>query len=257
MKIRTVQWNIGGAKIRRNFDDPTDTYLYIHEGLDHVQTILALYNADVVTLQEIHANARNNQARILAKNLQFPFWISDIQNASHLEDGKYLSTAILSKFPLSNHTFKLFYNPKYQDIGPRGEKWTSHDKGISRVTATLQKGKKLEIQTLHLTPFHRFHIDPLGKGAKRVRLDVEAKIASDASNLLLQGDFNINTPSLRSFLPMFLQGNVREVILKAPTTPKGKWYDHILYKGIQHIQSEVVTDVLTDHFPIYSEFEGG
>ena len=94
-----------------------------------------------------------------------------------------------------------------------------------------------------------------GQEAKKVRLDVEAKIKNDCPKLLLQGDFNIDTPSLRPFLPKLFADKMKQVILKTPTTPKGKWYDHILYKGFHHLQSYVITDVLTDHFPIYSEFE--
>ncbi|OGG10598.1 hypothetical protein A3A59_00090 [Candidatus Gottesmanbacteria bacterium RIFCSPLOWO2_01_FULL_42_10] len=250
-----MQWNIGGAKIRKYFNDPTDTYLYVYEGFDYVQNILASSHSDIISLQEVHTSTKNNQAQDLAKYLQFPFWVSDTYSRSHIKSNQYLSTAILSKFPLSHHVFDLFYNPKYKDIGPKGEEWTSHDKGISRAIATLQKGKKLEIQTLHLTPFHRFHIDPLGEEAKKVRLDVEAKIKNDCPKLLLQGDFNIDTPSLRPFLPKLFADKMKQVILKTPTTPKGKWYDHILYKGFHHLQSYVITDVLTDHFPIYSEFE--
>jgi hypothetical protein len=62
--------------------------------------------------------------------------------------------------------------------------------------------------------------------------------------------------SIFEFLPELLCEGMKEVMLSAPTTPKGKRYDRVMYKGLlKHNGSFVDTDVLTDHYPICSEFE--
>lgn len=254
MLLKTLQWNIGGGKIRLQRDDPTDTYAYCHEGLDYVIDRLSSFNADIITLQETHANKLTAQAEVIAKDLNVDCFINYIYDGSHLEIGQGLGEAIISKYPLKSSQFEFFYNPKYKGIGPRGEKWVSHNKGIAKSIVQI-KNTNLLIQTLHVFPFHRFGIDPLGENAQLVKKDVESKLQSSTKVALTQGDFNINNSSLKDFLPELME-NVKEVILNSPTTPKNKWYDHIIYKGLKHLKSEVISDnILTDHFPIYSEFE--
>ena len=80
------------------------------------------------------------------------------------------------------------------------------------------------------------------------------KLKPESDLYLYQGDLNFNEFSLKTFLPDLLINDVQEVILSEPTTPKGKKYDHILYRHLKHLKSLVISDTLTDHFPIYSEF---
>ncbi len=254
MLIKTIQWNIGGGKIRRIDDDPSEGP-YAEDGMSHIKDILKKYNADIVTLQETHADEKNIQAEIIAKNIGLPHAINDIYDKSHIEEGQGLGQAIISRFPIRKHDFKLFFNPHFETVGPKGEKWISHDKGVSKCQSTIEKGKQIQIATLHLIPFRKFGINPLDEKFENLRKNI-TELASPSSNIfILQGDFNFNDVSLKQFLPGLLNQNVSEALLDKPTTPKGRKYDHVLFRGLKHIRSEVITDVLTDHFPVYSEFE--
>lgn len=254
MKIRTVQWNIGGGKIRKPQDNPTDNYNYCNEGIDYVIDKLLSFNPDILTLQETHANNKKNQAELIAKFLNINYFVNFVYDKSHLEKGQGLGEAIISKFPLKSPQFDFFYNPKYQAINPKGESSVSHNKGITKSVAGINNTNLL-IQTLHLIPFHRFGVDPYSKDANPVREDIIKKVDTKFKKFILSGDFNIFEPTISNFLPQLIKPLIKEVHLDNPTSPKGRFYDHVIYKGIEHINSKVLTNVLTDHYPIYSEFE--
>src|SRR3989344_2563284 len=253
MIIKTIQWNIGGGKIRKA-NVPVEGP-YGDDGMNHIEMILKKYNADIITLQETHADNKIVQAEIIAKNIDLPHVANDVYDKSHIEDGQGLGQAIISRFPVSAHDFKLFFNPHFETIGPSGGIWISHDKGVSRWNVDLGKENIIEVATLHLIPFRVFSINPLEEKFESLRKNI-AELASPSSDtFLLQGDFNFDDTSLKQFLPDLLNQKVSEVLLDKPTTPKDRKYDHVLYRELKHIRSEVITDVLTDHFPVYSEFE--
>jgi endonuclease/exonuclease/phosphatase (EEP) superfamily protein YafD len=81
------------------------------------------------------------------------------------------------------------------------------------------------------------------------------KLTPTTEKYIYQGDLNYNDSSIAEYLPKLIEAGIREVILTEPTTPKGRKYDHVLYRGVTHLKSTIISDVLTDHFPIYSEFE--
>ena len=71
MKIRTLQWNIGGGKIRDINSDPTkeiDSVIssYSEEGLDYIITNIKELNVDIITLQETHSDKNTIQAEVIA-----------------------------------------------------------------------------------------------------------------------------------------------------------------------------------------------
>lgn len=253
MKIKTVQWNIGGGKIRDNSEDSLDTNLYKNDGLDYIIETLRKFNPDIVTLQETHAKDSYIQAQEIAKKLGLDYYFNDVYDKSHLEDGMGLGQAILSRFPLGNHKFTFFYNPKFEKTQDDGSVWISHDKGVTSVEATIDNSK-LDIRTLHLIPFRKFDIDLEDPRVAEVKESIVKNLESDSDRYLLQGDFNVDDPSLSQFLPSFIE-QVKEVLLDSATTPKGRKYDHVVYKGLKHIKSDVLSDALTDHYPVINEFE--
>ena len=111
------------------------------------------------------------------------------------------------------------------------------------------------MRTTHFVPFRKFGRDLKEDALKDIREDIIKKIMCNKKEFLLQGDFNYNDVSLKSFLPEIFSDEVQEIILDEPTTVRNKRYEHIIYKGLKHLSSKVISDVLTDHFPIYSEFE--
>jgi endonuclease/exonuclease/phosphatase (EEP) superfamily protein YafD len=252
MTIKTVQWNIGGGKIRK--PDSSVEGPYNEEGLEHVIGILAPQNADIITLQETHAKDDKVQAEYIAKALGLSHVVNDIYNDSHLEAGQGLGQAILSRFPLDHHTFKFLQNPNYTAVRPNGEKWVSHNKGVTRCEVKLSENNFLEVVTTHFIPFGKFFIDPLGNDQAALRKHLQESITPKNSTYLLQGDINLNNRSAREFLPLLFTLGVEEVELQTPTTPDDKWYDHVLYRGLEHVKSLVLTSALTDHLPVVSEF---
>ncbi|MDD5146880.1 MAG: endonuclease/exonuclease/phosphatase family protein [Candidatus Pacebacteria bacterium] len=255
MKIKTLQWNIGGAKVRNEDDDPMDPLVYRFDALAKIIDILKEYNPDIITIQESHSDENSSQAEVIAKSLGLDYVADDVYEESHIESEKGLDQAIISRFPIEKHNFTFFYNPKLETLGPKGEHWVSHEKGVTSCLIKLGHDLILNMKTSHSFPYRRFNVEPLSEQMLELRGDMAEKLKPEAVTYLYQGDLNYNEFSLQSLLPELLQNGVQEVILNEPTTPKGRKYDHVVYRGLRHLSSKVVSSVLTDHFPIISEFE--
>lgn len=252
MLLKTVQWNIGGGKIRESTSDATADDSYKTDGLEYIINFLKELSPNVITLQETHANETVVQAKIIAEALGLPFYFNDDYDDSHVETGWRLGQAIISSFPISSHSFELFLNPKYRLERPDGSVWISHDKGVSKCVVDI--GTSLFVETLHMVPFRRFEVD-VKKDATAITYDVSEKLKTDAPYVLIQGDFNMNGDSLADFLPELFKNGLTEILLDKPTTPKGRNYDRILNRGLKPIKTTVIDSVLTDHYPVYAEFE--
>lgn len=255
MIIKTIQWNIGGGKVRKTDDDPEDFLAFRNDALDSIIATLKIYNPDIVTIQECHTDNNRKQAEVIAKGLGLEYFVNDIYDKSHLEEGQGLSQAIISRFPIQNKKFSFFTNPKFEIIGPDGKQWVSHDKGVTSCVLNITDDTSLNIKASHAIPFGRFQVDPFADEALDLRRDMTEKLQPDADLFLYQGDLNFNDYSIKKFLPDLFRDGLEEVVLSEPTTPKGRKYDHILFKNLKHVKSSVNSSVLTDHFPIYSEFE--
>lgn len=85
--------------------------------------------------------------------------------------------------------------------------------------------------------------------------DISSKIKYKEEKLILQGDFNLDSKLIESFFTVPFGHGVLEVPCSSGTTPKGHKYDHVLYKGIKFLKTKILNDVLTDHYPVYCEFE--
>lgn len=73
--------------------------------------------------------------------------------------------------------------------------------------------------------------------------------------VLVQGDFNINEESFRNTFPSIFTKGFEEVLIQEDTTPRGRKYDHVLYKGLTLKSFKIDNQVLTDHYSLISEFE--
>lgn len=106
-----------------------------------------------------------------------------------------------------------------------------------------------------MIPFGQFGIDPK-TGASEVLADISKKVRADhCGHVLIQGDFNLKVEPLEYFLPDLFTDGLQEVPFSMPTTPKRKWLDRILFKGMGLKTSRVVDGLLTDHFPVAADFE--
>ena len=260
MKLKALQWNINGAKIRAAGADPTkgpgsQDPSYIHDDLEYIISKIREWDVDFITLQETHANDAVIQAQVIAERLGFPYWVNDRYDASHLEKGQSLCQSIISKYPTSEHSFEFFNNPNFKTTAQDGSTWMSHDKGCTSVQLALPDGHIVTVITVHLIPFRPFGLAYDNPQVAQVLQDVSEKIlAKTKGTTLIQGDFNIDAISLKPYLPL-LFAEIHELEAGKPTTPGDSRYDHVLYKALRLISTETSSDVLTDHFPVISEFE--
>lgn len=251
MKFKTLQWNIGGGKIKDIHNSEIEKYST--EGMDYIVNEISKHSPDIITLQETHQSGEYNQVKIIAEKLGYNYFINDIYDKSHVESGQGLGQAIISRFPIKSHSFSFFENPKLEIITPEGEKWISHNKGVSKVLIQIDDNN-LEAATLHLVPFRRFKVDVLRDDFKKLRDNIQGLISPTNDKYLLQGDFNFDNASLANLINLS-DINVEEVLQIVPTTPKNRKYDHIIYKNLECTSSETINNVLTDHYPIISTFE--
>jgi endonuclease/exonuclease/phosphatase (EEP) superfamily protein YafD len=255
MLLKTLQWNIGGGRLRGPDDDPTDARTYRHEQIEAVIQTIRQYEPDIITLQETHSDKRRSQTEQIATALNLPFYVSDVYADSHLEKGQGLGQAIIARHPMAEHSFALFLNPRLEATGVDGSHWKSHDKGVTSCRMRIADNIVLNVKTSHSVPYRKFNINPRASELRPLREDMAQKLLPEEDHYLYQGDLNHDDTSVKSFLPALFESGIEEVLANDPTTPKGRRYDHVLYKGIQHIRSVVGPNVLTDHFPVYSEFE--
>ncbi len=257
MKLTTVQWNIGGGKIRPHSANPETEQSYSVDGIDVVTSSISKYSPDIITFEETHANNSIVQAELIGQKLDYKF-VNDTYDHSHLEENQELGQAILSRFPIGNHTFKMFFNPHYEIDRPDGAHWVSHDKGLTSVQVDLPGNNKLIVLTLHMVPFRVFGIDPQGEQAQPV-IESAAQLIREATKnigrFILQGDFNLDVDSIKDFFPNLFDADVQEVALAGPTTPGNKKYDHVLFRGLDLVSNRIDNEVLTDHYPIITEFK--
>jgi endonuclease/exonuclease/phosphatase (EEP) superfamily protein YafD len=253
MKIRSVQWNIGGGKIRDPEADSTKIENYKLEGLAYIIEKLSLYQPDIITLQESHADEHAIQAQTISEALELPYFINDPYDQSHIDASQKLCQSIVSRFPIKEHAFSFYFNPPYRKTMENGEEWTSHDKGMS--TCVIDVGdREVVLQTSHLIPFQKFNVDLEDENGKKVQASIEALVEKSRTPYLFQGDLNYE--DIRTLLPNIYVDGLHEVGGAQGTTPKGKIYDHVFCRGLkQSSQGSVDSTVLTDHFPIISDFE--
>jgi len=248
LTLKTLQWNIGGGKIR-----VPGGHDYNQNGLPHIIETIIRLQPDIVTLQEVHTGAGGMQAAQIAAATGLPHFINDPYSPSHVEEGQQLSLATLSRFALDEADFNFLPNPKVRYQPPSGAEWVSFDKGVSRCVAQMPSGPEIEVFNVHAVPFFRFKADALAPEFAHVRTRMEQLVAPRLPMTLLQGDFNNCAPTLAGYLPN-ISRIMTEPLLAMPTTPAGHNNDHVLYKGVQLQTLEVLTDVLTDHYALLANY---
>jgi endonuclease/exonuclease/phosphatase family metal-dependent hydrolase len=253
MRIKTLTWNIGGGKLLDEGSDPTRLASYSKDGLHEIIELLKVENPDVITLQETQKNDTNDQVQTIADALGYSY-IHDSTSQSHIDTDSQLGHAILTRYEITDHTRGFFTNPEVEIEWEDGSTATSFDKGYSTCTLDV-KGRPLTVTTLHLIPFKRFEIDIPSEQSKTILQDVEAKITGDHSPWLIQGDFNIDSNLLKEYLPRLFDVHTQEILLQEPTTPKDRKYDHIICRSGNILEHRVISNVLTDHYPVVAEIE--
>lgn len=250
-----MQWNIGGGRIRKQDADPTDVRSYNEESIDYLAYIATKHNPDIITLQETHqSHDGSNQAEALADKIGLSFWRNDIHDESHIEKGQWFGQAILSRFQITDHTFKRLPNPRLTVMSPEGLELRSHNYGITSVGIDTPLGQ-ICVRTFHLPALHFFDITPDMRAGKDVLDTVSEAIVAPTMPTILSSDFNLNVPSALKLLPILEEKGFQETPSEEKTTPKGKQLDHILHSGFPKVTTFVDNTALTDHFPLIADIE--
>lgn len=251
--LRTVQWNIGGGKIRSPEANPLAQDSYTEEGLEYVIDFLVRHNPDVILLQETHARDGYSQTKIIAEALGYEGQVNDSYDESHLEEGSMLGLGIISRFPIVDHTSVRFTNPRLTTTW-RGKEIATHDKGVTSAALSIGGGALFLAQTLHPIPFDGFGVDLSSPEGQAILADMQARILQSWQGpSTLQGDFNIDTASLRSYFPELFRRGFREVEQHETTRPVHGRFDHVLFSGMTAIRHTVHASALTDHYPVTAE----
>lgn len=255
MEIRTLTWNIGGGKLLRDGAGPLRTASYSEDGLDAIAGLLASEAPDVIALQETQWKEGYDQAELIAGSLGYEYYFHDSTSESHIDADCRLGHCVISKYPITQHRFGLFKNPNARVTWGDGSSAATHDKGFSSCVVSIG-GTQIEVTTLHLIPFRMFEIELESRTAQAVLEDVANQLAPARDKALIQGDFNIDRPEVRPYLrQLFARSGLAEVPIDEPTTPGGRHYDHILYRGLALRSKRIVSGVRTDHYPVIARFE--
>lgn len=254
-KLRLIQWNIGGGRIRHPDADPTDTLSYREESIEYLAQLAMRYSPDIITLQETHQSPDgHNQAQRLASMIGFKFWVNDIHDESHIEREQLFGQAVLSRFPITGHNFQRLPNPDLATMSPEGLRLRSHNYGVTTVDINLPSGL-VRVKTLHMPALHFFGVTPDMPQAKNVLNAVSQAIDTPDMPTLISGDYNLNTSSVLDFLPSLRDRGFRETPVSERTTPSGKQLDHVLHFGFESVATRVDDTALTDHFPLIADIE--
>ena len=79
MQLKTMQWNIGGGRMRKA-DADSQAYVSYANGEERLESIVETIKtagADLVTLQETHADGTRIQAKLLAEETGLSHWVND------------------------------------------------------------------------------------------------------------------------------------------------------------------------------------
>lgn len=250
-----MQWNIGGARIRTPEADPTALDSYSIESLEYLAKIALEHEPDIITLQETHEGPDgHNQAQALAEVLGLGFWENDTHDESHIEKGQMFGQGIISRFPITDHSFKRLPNPNLSLVTSDGDELHSHNYGITSVNIAAPGGK-IRIQTFHLPALHFFEVTPDMQAGRDVLDVVTSSIEDPTFPTLLPGDYNLDVKNVLDLLPGLKQKGFNEAHTPIGTTPKGKRLDHMLHYGLQDIAIKVIDSALTDHYPLLADFD--
>lgn len=255
MELKTLTWNIGGGKLLQGSVDPLCTAPHAEDGLDAIAGFLKSEEPDVIALQETQRKEGYDQVELIASSLGYEHYFHDSTSESHIDTDCRLGHCVISKYPISQHSFGLFENPNAQVTWGNGRIFTTHDKGFSSCVVSIG-GTQIEVTTLHLIPFRMFKIELESRTAQVILQDVGGKLMPARDKALIQGDFNIDRPGVQPYLgQLFARAGLAEVAIDEPTTPRGRRLDHILYRGLALKSKRIVSGVGSDHYPVIATFE--
>jgi endonuclease/exonuclease/phosphatase family metal-dependent hydrolase len=253
VNIKIASWNIAGGfplGTLKQFD-------YSAKDISYFIEQLRLVNADVVCLQEAHTpdDETRSNAQEIADELGYPYVFNSVSSPSHIEKGNMLSTAILSKLPLSDERCVFYPDPSeplvWRNGRPAGE---THKKNLQVVSL-----EHFSIANTQMLPIHLFRLeyDDGEVGSELARVVNEVMTQNVANPVLWCGDFNFEDPL--SIYPHLNDLKLAEALPDTDTRPSvegaKKRTDHIFYSPeFTLLRSDVIV-VNADHYLCWAEFE--
>ncbi len=252
--LKTMTWNIGGGKLLENGKDPGLMSSYNVDGVGVIADQVNAHMPDIITLQEAHGNDVTNQVEQIANELGYAYYFYDAISDSHIDAEFKLGNGLISKFPISKVQEGRFLNPGIH-FELEGKKAYTHDKGYGSCDITIGD-KTIHAVSLHLIPFRSVGLDFESSLAQDILQSVGSELVDTHEYQLIQGDFNIHSSTVDSYLQTLFDSNgLSELTLPEPTTPKGRMYDHVLYCGLKLEEVKIDSSVKTDHYPVICTFE--
>lgn len=253
-KLRTLTWNIGGGKLLEKGKDSGLMSSYNVDGIDEIASQIKAHSPDIVTIQEAHGDNNDNQIAQIARELGYAYYFYDATSDSHIDGAYKLGNGLISRFPISNIQTGRFLNPKIH-FEIEGREAFTHDKGYVSCDITIDD-VTIHATSLHLIPFRSVGLEFDSATAQSILKSVESELSGSHNYVLIQGDFNIHSQTVKSYLEGLFNSNaLGEIELNEPTTPKGRMYDHILYRGLKSKKFIVDSSVKTDHYPVICDLE--
>jgi endonuclease/exonuclease/phosphatase family metal-dependent hydrolase len=258
MDITGLQWNIQAARLRSPESNPQALESYVGDSPSYIGNYLAGKALDFITLQEVHANPRRDQAEEIAHHIsESAQFVTDSYGQSFMNAGYDICQSIISKHPIVSHEYIPLQFEQYTPVDLDALDGEYVAKGTGLTVATLNvEGVLINIITLHMQPFSLFDIDPYSDEAKELRDSLESALKSISEPWILQGDFNVNGSSIGAFLGNISElSGYSEVLQTLPSIPAGKTIDHVAAVGVSIEANSVDADVLTDHYPVETTFK--
>ncbi len=252
-RLRTLTWNIGGGKLLEEGKDSGLMSSYNVDGITEIAGQVKGYSPDIITIQEAHGSKNDNQVAQIARELGYTHYFYDAISDSHIDSDYRLGNGLISRYPISNTHIGRFLNPEIH-FELEGRKAFTHDKGYGSCDVDID-GVLVHVTSLHLIPFRSVGLEFDSETTKNILSSVEAELRSSHDYELIQGDFNIHSPTVRNYIKHLFDSNLLdEIELNKPTTPKGRMYDHVLYGGLRFNTFVVDSSVKTDHYPVICDF---
>lgn len=285
--VKVITWNIGylyGQGSEGPGYEHREKEFY-EEKLEVFAKEIKEWNPDVICLQEIDFESSRsgdlNQAQYLAKKtgypyvaeavsweanyIPFPYWPLK-NNFGRVKSGG----AILSKYPLKNHSVTLLTKPMSQP-------WWYNLFYLHRYfqTVTVELGdKNFKIVNLHLEAFDK--VDRLKQVRKLANKVIEENVdfvtgdfnmvpasASKRSKFYNEDDYE-NDPSyetmmtskLAEVIPDDIYAKDEKAYFTFPAWAPDRRLDYIFYKpSLKMMRAEVLNSALSDHLPLRATFQ--
>jgi endonuclease/exonuclease/phosphatase family metal-dependent hydrolase len=228
--LRIGSWNIDGG-YKRDYGGE-----YAGLDLGYVYRTLHEHDLDIIGLQEAHTSQDSIQAATLAHLLNMHY-VSYAHAPSHIEEGKELSVAILSRYPIVSSQFVITPNPQLVN-----GRLTTHDKGF--IISTIEVDETaVSVLCGHTIPFWRF-----GRQASEfseVYSHIERMVINTASPAIVLAD--MNEARIDQLMPKIFSAGFHDALPPGPTRLNGKKSDYILVRGMQPMRAQIVATE-TDHY---------